>query len=124
MNDSTDELDEIYIYSGTVWLIRMNGMPSETVGDVVSSLCIGRRKSTGNPLVPMFTNSELAEKFVKQIGIPNISPFKFTDSRQLLLVLEAMPKSGINDIAIDMDMEDAIYWPVTRLIDRVKKHLT
>jgi len=118
-----DELDEIYIYSGVIWLIRFSNMPDETLGDVAGSLFTGSDKTTGLPLLPAFSNGDLASRFITQAGIPGVVPFRFTDPAQLLTILEALPGVGVNDVAIDMDESDATYWPVTRLIERVKRFI-
>jgi hypothetical protein len=72
-----------------------------TLNTVGFPMCAAMGMSPFGRVQPLFTDEDLARRYIEEIGSPDRVPFAIRDDETLLSLLQLADSSGITHVAID-----------------------
>jgi hypothetical protein len=116
------DLDPTLFVSGSgIWHI-VDGKSAGDPKRMLRSLIVGRTKD-GRSYVVAFTDSDLAERFIERLNLPDAVPLPFLNQQAWLAFLEKLPEAGYEYIGFDPEPNGKIadFGSIDDLISRVRE---
>jgi len=123
--DERDPVDEnIFTVVGPLWLIAPCPQPTALV-ELCKTIVRGFVKSKGGtlvPYVPVFTDGDLAYRFVERLGqVPGkLKPFMCPTLKELVILLQALVALGETRVGFDSEPTHVRVIPISRVLQGVR----
>lgn len=96
-----------FVLAGPVWIIRRGAEIGISLGELSGTVFTIRTKRYlgGGEIVPMFTDYDLAYRFLEMLGDEAMSAFQLGSNTQLVQLLDMMPL--VTEVALDVEIKSA-----------------
>lgn len=111
-----------FALAGPVWLIRRGDGKNVGLDELASQLIVGRSKDgSGLNVLPVFTDDDLATRFLERMNDPTLSAIQLGEPEQLISFLNLMPL--VDGVAADMGDANAVYFTKQQFANVLRANL-